>query len=174
MPLDAPRHSVCNETVDPFTGRHHGGYHVLDSYLKTKAIQLAVPSEKEGAIRAAVNGLASECGLDADAVFQSVMEREKIIATGMGHGVAVPHAKIKGLKDFALTICRSEDAISYGALDSTPVRILVLLLSPEDKVKEHVKVIAELNKKMKFASLRQSILNAKSAAEIADAFNAGR
>lgn len=147
---------------------------MLDSYLKTKAIQLAVPPEKDAAIRAAVDGLAGACGLDADAVYQSVMEREKIIATGMGHGVAVPHAKIKGLQDFALTICRSTDAISYGALDSTPVRILVLLLSPEDKVKEHVKVIAELNKRMKFASLRQSILNAKSAAEIADAFNAGR
>lgn len=147
---------------------------MLESYLKAKSIRLSVPAEKAAAIKTAVDALCSECSLDAGAVYDAVMEREKIIATGMGHGVAVPHAKIKGLKDFALTICRSSEPIPYGALDATPVRILVLLLSPDDKVKEHVKVIAELNKRLKFASLRQTILNAASPDEVAEAFNAGR
>ncbi len=146
---------------------------MFESYLKIKAFQLAVPGDKDAAIRVAVDALAKECKLDADAVYKAVMEREKIIATGMGHGVALPHAKIKGLPDFAMSICRSAEPIAYGALDSTPVRILVLLLSPEEKSKDHVKLIAELNKRMKFASIRQLILNAKTTAEISEAFTEG-
>jgi mannitol/fructose-specific phosphotransferase system IIA component (Ntr-type) len=92
------------------------------------------------------------------------------MSTGIGQGVAIPHAKLKGLKKFALSISRSGGSIDYGALDGQPVQILALLLSPEDQTKEHVRMIAEITKRLKFSHVRQGILDAKSAAEISKAF----
>lgn len=117
-----------------------------------------------------MGALAKELGLDGDAIHAAVMEREKVMSTGMGHGVAIPHAKIKGLKDFVISVSRAEAPINYGALDATPVRILVLLLSPEDRTKEHVKMIADITKRLKFSHVRQAILDAKTPDDIASAF----
>lgn len=143
---------------------------MFNNCLVSKATMLTLPSDKGGAIRAAVDALAGHLKLNAEHVFTAVMDREKIMSTGMGHGVAIPHAKVKGLADFSLSISRCASPIDYGALDSTPVRILALLLSPEDRVKEHVRMIADITKRLKFSHVRQAILDAKSASEVESAF----
>lgn len=139
---------------------------MLENCLVSKAHLLNLPEGKEDAIRAAVNALADAVKLDADEVFESVMERERVMSTGMGHGVAIPHAKIKGLKKFHVSFSRASEPIDYQSLDSTPVRILVLLLSPEDKTKEHVKLLTEITKRLKFSAVRQAFLDAKSTSEM--------
>ena len=144
--------------------------HVFETYFVGRATQLALPSDKKQAIRKAVDAMAGAMKISADDLFDAVMEREKVMSTGMGHGVAIPHAKIKGLKDFAVSISRSDSPIDYGSLDATPVRILALLLSPEDRTKEHVKMIADITKRLKYSHVRQSILDAYTAAEIEAAF----
>lgn len=143
---------------------------MLNKYLIPAAIRLELSGTKNDAIREAVDALTKELKLNADDIYDAVMDREKVIATGMGHGVALPHAKIKGLKDFALSVCRSKSPIDYGAVDGVPVRILVLLLTPEERARDHVKIIAELNKKMKFAGFRQTILDAKTPKNLAEVF----
>lgn len=139
---------------------------LIKSSLTKEAFLLDLPGEKEGAIRAAVGSVAKVVGLSADSIFASVMEREQIMSTGMGHGVAIPHAKVTGLDRFYVSICRSSQAINYNSLDSTPVRILALLLSPEDRTKDHVKMIADITKRLKFSSVRQAILDAKTVDEL--------
>ncbi|MEK8022874.1 MAG: PTS sugar transporter subunit IIA [Candidatus Hydrogenedentota bacterium] len=143
---------------------------MFDNSLISKATILSLPADKGRAIRAAVDAMANHLKLNAEDIFKAVMDREKIMSTGMGHGVAIPHAKVKGLKNFSLSISRSADPIDYGALDSTPVRILALLLSPEDQVKEHVRMIADITKRLKFSHVRQAILDAKDTAGVESAF----
>ncbi|RMH55930.1 MAG: PTS sugar transporter subunit IIA [Candidatus Hydrogenedentota bacterium] len=143
---------------------------MLKSALVSKAHLLELPEGREEALRAAVGSLAAEVGLDEEEVFAAVMEREKVMATGMGHGVAIPHAKIKGIDDFKIAICKSSHPIEYESMDSVPVRILVLLLSPEERVRDHVKIIAEISKKLKFSVVRQGILDAKTPQEMEKAF----
>lgn len=139
---------------------------MLENCLVSKAHLLNLPEGKEDAIRAAVTAMADVVKLDADEVFEAVMERERVMSTGMGHGVAIPHAKIKGLKKFHVSFSRASAPIDYQSLDSTPVRILVLLLSPEDKTKEHVKLLTEITKRLKFSAVRQAFLDAKSTSEM--------
>ncbi|MBL4888651.1 MAG: PTS sugar transporter subunit IIA [Candidatus Lindowbacteria bacterium] len=142
---------------------------LLSTSLVTDAHLMELPDEKKAAIRATVDSIAKSKGLNADDVFEGVMEREQVMSTGMGHGVAVPHCKMTGLDDFYVSISRSSKPIDYQSLDSTPVRILVLLLSPEDKTKEHVKMIAEITKRLKFSNVREAIIEAKTAKEMEEA-----
>lgn len=143
---------------------------MIEKTLITEAHLLELPSDKSEAIRAAVDALAGKCGQDADAIYESVLKREEVMSTGMGHGVAIPHAKIAGLDGFKLSISRSKDPIDYQSLDSTPVRIFALLLSPEGATKDHVKMIAEVTKRLKFSSVRQAILDATTPKEMEKAF----
>lgn len=142
----------------------------MEEFIVSKATVLDLPSEKTAAIRAAVDALAAELKIPAESTAQAVMAREQVMSTGIGQGVAIPHAKIKGLKKFALSISRSSANIEYGALDNQPVRILTLLFSPEEQSKDHVKVIAEITKRLKFSHVRQAILDAKNASEVEKAF----
>lgn len=142
---------------------------MIKTSLTKESHQLDLPPDKQKAIRAAVDAVAGAVGLDADKIFASVMEREQIMSTGMGHGVAIPHAKVAGLDRFYVSINRSAKPIDYNSLDSTPVRIVVLLLSPEDRTKDHVKMIADITKRLKFSSVRQAILDAKTTGEMESA-----
>jgi mannitol/fructose-specific phosphotransferase system IIA component (Ntr-type) len=142
----------------------------MEEFFVTKASVLDTPAEKLAAIRTVVDALAAELKIPSESALAAVTAREKVMSTGVGQGVAIPHAKLKGLKKFALSISRSSGNIDYGALDGQPVQILALLLSPEEQTKEHVRMIADITKRLKFSHVRQGILDAKNASDIEKAF----
>ena len=142
---------------------------MLQPHLVSEAHLLDLPEDKDAAIGAAVAALAKAVKLDAAALLKAVMARETVMSTGMGHGVAIPHAKIAEIDDFRISICRSMSPIDYHSLDSTPVRILVLMLSPEERTKDHVRMIADITKRLKFSSVRQAILDTKDTKEMEQA-----
>jgi mannitol/fructose-specific phosphotransferase system IIA component (Ntr-type) len=145
---------------------------VLAEHLDAQAI---VPdlkaSTKEEAIGALVDHLAGLKRLpDAAAAREAILAREKVMSTGIGHGVAIPHAKIAGLKNFAVALGRSVRGVKYDAVDASPAKIILLFLSPGGKTKEHVQLLADATKRFKFAYLRQGVLEARDAAAIAALF----
>lgn len=145
---------------------------VLAKYLDTKAVVPDLKAEtKEEAIGALIDHLAALKRIpDAAAAREAVLAREKVMSTGLGHGVAIPHAKVAGLKDFAVALGRSMRGIKYDAVDGSPAKIILLFLSPEGKTKEHVQLLADATKRFKFAYLRQRILEARDAAAVAALF----
>ncbi|OIO33116.1 MAG: hypothetical protein AUJ18_04070 [Candidatus Hydrogenedentes bacterium CG1_02_42_14] len=143
---------------------------MIKKSLVAKAISLDLPSDKNEAIKVAIKALTKNLSLEEDEVFEAVMAREKALSTAIGLGVAIPHAKIKSIKKFAYSIFCSEDPINFQAPDKTPVRIIVLLLSPENKMKEHVTLLAEISRRLKFSHVRQAILEAKTPKKVAEAF----
>lgn len=148
---------------------------MIEKYLDAKAVIADLSAEtKEEAIGVMVDHLA-RLGRVADdqAALEAVLARERIMSTSLGHGLAIPHAKVGGLKDFAVCLARSHRGIKYDTTDGTPAKILFLILSPEAKTKDHVKLLAAVTKKLKFAYLRQGVMEAKDAAAIAALFRAG-
>lgn len=143
---------------------------MIESALVNEAILTDLKGDKDAVIKTAVEALAGPLKLNAAEIVAAVMEREKIMSTGLGQGVALPHAKVKGLKKFALSICRTAEEVDYGAIDGQPVRIVALLLSPDGKTKEHVQMIAEVTKRLKFNYVRQAIVDAADARAIEKAF----
>jgi len=99
-------------------------------------------------------------------VFDSLFAREKLGSTGLGQGVAIPHGRIKGLKDAVAAIVRMKEAIPFDAPDGQPVSIACILLVPEKATDKHLQILSELAQMFSDKSFRDSILNSKDASEI--------
>lgn len=82
-------------------------------------------------------------GLDPARVAASLMAREKLGCTALGHGVALPHARLKGLAQAHGAFARLRTPLSFGAVDGKPVSEVLVVLVPEHAVEEHLQILAE-------------------------------
>jgi len=103
-------------------------------------------------------------GLARDKVFDSLFARERLGSTGLGQGVAVPHGRIKGLRDAVGAFIRVSDPIPFDAPDGKPVSILIFLLVPEQATQLHLEILSELAQMLSDRNFRQSLATAPDAA----------
>lgn len=97
-------------------------------------------------------------GIERGKVFDSLFARERLGSTGLGEGVAIPHGRIKGLKDTLAALVRLAEPIPFDAPDNQPVRLLVFLLVPEHASEEHLELLSELAELLSDRSIRESLL----------------
>ena len=103
-------------------------------------------------------------------LFNSIMDREELGSTGIGDGVAIPHAKIHGLKNLYACFARSSQGVNFEAIDSRPVQLIFMLLVPEDSAGLHLKALAWISRVLKEPGFREELIAAESAQSIYDAF----
>lgn len=87
---------------------------------------------------------AEQPGLNADTVFERLLERERLGSTGLGHGIALPHARVKEVKEALGAFVSSVKGVDYDAMDGEPVDLAFALLVPESATEEHLKLLAQL------------------------------
>jgi len=90
-------------------------------------------------------------GRSSKTIVASVNERERLGSTGFGHGVAIPHARIEGLRQISGGFARLAQPIEYQAVDELPVDLVFLLLSPPDAGAEHLKALARISRALRDA-----------------------
>ncbi len=100
---------------------------------------------------------------DSEAVHTALIEREKSMSTGIGNGVAIPHCTSSRIEDVILLLTVSTNGIDFDAIDNHPVQIIILLLVPKNKLTQHIKTLANIAKIMSNKSLREELLEAKTA-----------
>ena len=105
-------------------------------------------------------------GLERDKVFDSLFARERLGSTGLGEGVAIPHGRIKGLKEPRAAVVRVQTPIPFDAPDGEPVRLLVTLLVPENANEEHLEILSELAELLSDETVRDSLMNQSDTAVI--------
>jgi len=98
-------------------------------------------------------------------IFDSLFAREKLGSTGLGHGVAIPHGRIKGLKDTVGVFARLTQPIPFDAPDNAPVSLLFVLLVPEQATDLHLQILGELAHMFSDRHLRER-LNASHEREV--------
>jgi nitrogen PTS system EIIA component len=99
-------------------------------------------------------------------VFDSLMAREKIGSTGLGHGIAIPHGRIKGMHQAMGALIRLKTPIPFDAPDGKPVSLLFVLLVPEHASDLHLQILGELAQIFSNKTLRQNLLTASDAAQL--------
>lgn len=124
-------------------------------------------SGKDEVIRELVD-LASKSKLvrDKDLLLDEVQKREKLVTTGVGWGVAFPHAKTKAMKGIVIAFGRSDKGVEFGAMDQKPVHLFFLIAAPEDTIGAHLNVMARLSFLMKSQDNRERLLSAKNPGEV--------
>jgi PTS system nitrogen regulatory IIA component len=104
--------------------------------------------------------------LARSAVFESLFAREKLGSTGLGQGVAIPHGRLKGLRDACAALVRLKDAIPFDAPDGQPVRLVFALLVPERATDLHLQILSELAQMLSDGAFREKLLAAADAATL--------
>jgi len=97
---------------------------------------------------------------DRESLKSGLFEREKSMSTGIGRGVAIPHCTTSAVEDI-VTVLAISSGIDFSSIDGLPARIIILLLVPRDKLKQHIKTLAEIAKIMNFDELREKLLTLK-------------
>lgn len=104
--------------------------------------------------------------IERDTVFDSLFARERLGSTGLGEGVAIPHGRIKGLKEALAAVIRVANPIPFDAPDGEPVSLLVFLLVPENANEEHLEILSELAELLSDESVRESLMTQTEPAQI--------
>ena len=84
--------------------------------------------------------------LDANQIFEVLLERERLGSTGVGGGTAIPHGRFKGLDGLTACFARLNQPIDFEAIDDTPVDLVVLLMAPEGAGADHLKALARISR----------------------------
>lgn len=85
-------------------------------------------------------------GMDERRILEAILERERLGSTGLGGGVAIPHAKLAGLTSVMGVFMQLETPLDFDSLDGKPVDLVFLLLAPEDAGAEHLKALARVSR----------------------------
>lgn len=99
----------------------------------------------------------NNCSIARSMVSDNLFARERLGSTGLGHGVAVPHGRIKGLKAPLAAFVRLKDAIPFESPDGQPVKLLIFLLIPDHVTQQHLEILSEVAEMFSDEALREKL-----------------
>jgi PTS system nitrogen regulatory IIA component len=104
---------------------------------------------------------------DREELKKAIFHREKLMSTGIGLGIGVPHVRIKGIKDLMVAVgIGKKDIEHYETIDETPVRIVVMIVAGEGQHKSYIKFLSLIVSKLKKNKIRENLIKAKNEKEI--------
>lgn len=104
--------------------------------------------------------------LDANTVFETLWEREKLSSTGVGHGIAIPHGRVAKLEKIVGVFAHLDEAIDYESIDEAPVDLVFALLTPADAGADHLKALARVSRLMRNAAYCEKLRAANDRAQL--------
>jgi PTS system nitrogen regulatory IIA component len=143
----------------------------ISDYLDPALVCFLDVQSREEALEALIDHLDSQGKLvDKEAFHQAVLDREKLVSTGIGMGVAIPHAKLSSYDHFFIAIGVLQKGVAWDALDGAPVRLVFVIGGPDDKQTEYLQILSKLTFAIKDEGRRKKILQLSSSAEIVKLF----
>lgn len=120
-------------------------------------------TSKAEVIDALVDVLAGHPSIsNLEAVRNAIFEREKKMSTGVGKGLGLPHAKTPAASETVAAFATTEEPVDFGAVDDVPVRLLLLLVGPEDHKSQHIKILGRISRLVSRDSMRDRLVEAES------------
>lgn len=123
-------------------------------------------SSKNDLISRLINNVESKKITDQNKALEDVLSREKVMSTGVGKGIALPHAKTNAVDDCCGSLILLNEPIDFNSLDQKPVRLCCLLLSKTNNIGLHLKMLSQISKLLNNDSIRNNILDSKNEDEI--------
>lgn len=149
---------------------------IADYLSKNQILFLEVKERKEALI--ALVDLLDRAGKlrEKEQFFSSILQREKIVSTGIGLGVAIPHAKLEGYEDFfiAIGIQKEGMGLEWNALDGVPVRLIFMIGGPDNRQTDYLQILSSLTTAIKDGVRRKNLLASKTPDQVLDWFQKPR
>lgn len=145
----------------------------LTRLLSERSIRLGVQAEnKAELIKELVGRLPFAAAVDRSQIANAVLEREALLSTGVGHGVALPHAKSPDVEHTVAVLATTAEPLDFEAFDEKPVQIVFLMVGPERDSRAHLRVLGRISRILNDGDTRQRILAAKSSASVVETLRA--
>ena len=93
--------------------------------------------------------------------FQAIIERESLMSTGIGKGVAIPHARHEIVKEFKILVYLLDNELDFDAIDGEPVKLIFMIAVPEEKKEEYMKVLSSISNFLREEENRKNLLESK-------------
>lgn len=144
---------------------------LLTELLSIDRIKIPLESQtKDDLLRELVAVAAAPAGAPArEDVLRAVREREAVLSTGIGHGVAIPHGKSSAVGDLRMAAGRAAAPVDFDALDGQPVSLFFLLVGPESAAGPHIKALSRISRLVRKDEVRDKLVAAQTAQEFMDA-----
>jgi fructose-specific phosphotransferase system IIA component len=144
----------------------------IEDILNKERISVSLAGQNKKEIIAELAELMAKDGLIADGreLLDSAMEREGLMSTGIGKGVAIPHGRTRGLKKMAGAFGICQGKIDFGSLDCQPVQIFFFIATPQSIIADHVKALALVSRLLNRDDIRAKLLAADDPQKVMDIF----
>jgi PTS system nitrogen regulatory IIA component len=136
----------------------------IGDLLEPGAVVLRVSAANKRQVLGVIADVAARVfGVDANEAVEGLVERESAGSTGVGQGVAIPHARLAGVDRVRAVFMRLETPVAFGAVDDKPVDLLVALFAPKDADSTHLRALARISRLMREPDVREQLRKARSA-----------
>jgi PTS system nitrogen regulatory IIA component len=133
----------------------------LGDLLERSAIAPRVTAPGKRQVLSTIAEIAARSfGLKSADVLDALLEREAVASTGVGHGVAVPHARVAGLTRLRGVFVRLEQPVAFGAVDDRPVDLIFALFAPPEASGEHLRALARVSRLLRQSDIREQLRQA--------------
>ena len=139
----------------------------LESTIAPERVILLKAADKEAAIQELAQAISQSPDVgDGEALLEAILDRERIMSTGIGLGIAIPHAKIPSVREFVVALGKSPAGIEFNSLDGKPVHFVVMIAGPDQQQERYLQLLARITLKLKDAAVRRALDEAGSVEEI--------
>lgn len=141
---------------------------IADLIAPQQVIQRLRATDKRHALAELARRAAVSLDIDSQGVLDALLTREQLGTTGVGQGIAIPHARVATIKEMFCLFARLERPIDFAAIDNEPVDLVVLLLVPVDARREHLAALATVSRRLRDKDVARRLRQAKDAGELYD------
>jgi fructose PTS system EIIBC or EIIC component len=144
---------------------------LLTELLSAERIRIPLRANTKDELLEELVNVCADCNdiEDRADVLRAVRERESVLSTGIGHGVAIPHGKSSAVDELRMAAGRSAAPLDFDALDGEPVQLFFLLVGPESAAGPHIKALSRISRLVRRDEVRERLLAAQSAEEFLQA-----
>lgn len=131
----------------------------LSQVISPGCIYIDVPGTSKKKVLQNISQILSEYSneLNADVVFESLINRERLGSTGFGHGVAIPHCRLSVCRQITGAFFRLETPVNFDSVDKVPVDLVVVLLVPEAQIQGHLELLSQIAEKLSSETTRSRL-----------------
>lgn len=147
----------------------------INQLLTPELVRIGLPgTTKREVIDALVDVLEGHDAIgNLEAVRTAIFDREKKMSTGVGKGLGLPHAKTPAASETIAAFATTRSPVDFGAIDDEPVRLLLLLVGPEEHKSQHVKILGRISRLVSRDSLRKRLIDAEDAGTVIETLREG-
>jgi fructose-specific phosphotransferase system IIA component len=139
----------------------------ISDYISPERIIQIESDDKKTALKELISVIVkSEQVTDSKVFEKEIFKREKLMSTGIGYGIAIPHIRHKSIKDFVIAVGISKKGVKYQSIDDQPVHLIFMIGASDKQDKDYIKLLSKLVLRLKDEDFKNQLINASSAEEV--------